>query len=81
MLYFMAQQSEAIATLQYCLVATSTPKVEVTLLPKFDGQREAVVGFVNACCLYAKARLEETEEKDQLGSIIRAREILQKSDY
>jgi len=54
LLHFMAQQSKAIYTLQQQLIAQNTPKPKVTASPKFDGLKEAVVGFVNACCLYTK---------------------------
>jgi len=59
----MAQQFEAICTLQQQLVAQNTPKPEVTTPPKFDGSREVVVGFVNACCLYTEARLGGVDDK------------------
>jgi len=53
----MAQQSETIHTLQQQLVAQNTPKPEIALPSKFDRAREAMVGFVNTCHLYMKARL------------------------
>jgi len=54
----MAQQSEAIATLQCCLIAANSPKVEAALPPKFDGQREVVVGFVRGNPLKSKDPLQ-----------------------
>jgi len=63
----MAQQSEAICTLQQQLIAQNTPKAEVAVPPKFDGSREAVVGFVNTCHLYARARLEGVHNKGRIS--------------
>jgi len=70
LLHFMAQQSEAICTLQQQLVAQNTPKPEVTAPLKFDRTREAVVGFVNACCLYAEARLGGVKEKEKISWVL-----------
>jgi len=67
LLHFMAQQSEAICPLQQQLVAQNTPKPEVAAPPKFDGSREAVVGFVNACRLYAEARLGGVDDKRKIS--------------
>ena len=38
--------------------------------PKFNGSREAVVGFVNACCLYAKARLGGVDSKGKISWVL-----------
>jgi len=67
LLHFVAQQSKAIHTLQQQLVAQNTPKPEVAAPLKFDGTREAVVGFVNACRLYAEARLGGVKEKEKIS--------------
>jgi len=63
----MAQQSEAICILQQQLIAQNTPKPEIALPPKLDGSREVVVGFVNTCCLYAKARLGGVDDKGKIS--------------
>ena len=63
----MAQQSEAIRTLQQQLVNQNTPRAEVAAPPKFDGSREAVVGFVNTCHLYARARLGGVGNKEKIS--------------
>ena len=65
----MAQQSEAIRTLQQQLINQNT-QPEVTVPPRFDGKREAVVGFVNACRLYATARLGGTGEKEKISWVL-----------
>jgi len=70
LLHFMAQQSEAIRTLQQQLVNQNTPQAEVAAPPKFDGSREAVVGFVNACHLYARARLGGMENKEKISWVL-----------
>jgi len=70
LLHFMAQQSEAIRTLQQQLVAQNTPKPEVAAPPKFDSNREGVVGFVNACQLYANARLEGVDNKGRISWVL-----------
>jgi len=67
LLHFMAQQSEAIRTLQQQLVNQNTPRAEVAAPPKFDGSREAVVGFVNTCHLYARAKLGGVENKEKIS--------------
>ena len=70
LLHFMAQQFEAIYTLQQQLVAQNTSKLEVTSPPKFKGNREAVVGFVNACHLYAEARLRGVDNKGKISWVL-----------
>jgi len=70
LLYFMAQQSKAICTLQQQLVVQNTPRLEVALPPKSDGSREAVIGFVNACHLYAKARLEGVDNRGRISWVL-----------
>jgi len=70
LLHFMAQQSEAIQTLQQQLIAQNTPKLEVALPPKFEGNREAVVGFINACRLYAEARLGGVDNKRKISWVL-----------
>jgi len=67
LLHFMAQQSKAIRTLQQQLVAQNTPKAEVTAPSKFNGSREAVVGFVNTCHLYTKAMLGGVDNKEKIS--------------
>jgi len=69
LLHFMAQQSEAIHTLQQQLVNQNT-QPEVAVPPKFDGKREAVVGFVNACCLYTMARLRGTGDREKISWVL-----------
>ena len=69
LLHFIAQQSEAIHTLQQQLVNQNT-QPEVAVPPKFDGRREAVIGFVNACCLYATARLGGAGEKEKISWVL-----------
>jgi len=70
LLHFMAQQSEAIHILQQQLVAQNTPKLEIASPPKFDGAREAVVGFINVCHLYTEARLEEVNNKGKISWVL-----------
>jgi len=70
LLHFMAQQSEAICTLQQQLVNQNTPRAEVAAPPKFDGNREVVVGFVNACHLYARARLGGVGNKEKISWVL-----------
>jgi len=48
----------------------STQKAEVTTPPKFNREREAVAGFVNACCLYTKARLGEVAENEKISWVL-----------
>jgi len=69
LLHFMAQQSEAIRTLQQQLVNQNT-QPEVAVPPKFDGRREAVVGFVNACRLYTRAQLGGVGEKEKISWVL-----------
>jgi len=69
LLHFMAQQSKAICTLQQQLVNQNT-QPEVAVPPKFDGRREAVVGFMNACRLYATARLGDVGDKEKISWIL-----------
>ena len=38
--------------------------------PKFDEAREAVVGFVNIYCLYAKAKLGGVDEKGKISWVL-----------
>jgi len=66
----MAQQSEAIRTLQQQLVNQNTPRAEVAVPPKFDRSREAVVEFVNACHLYTRARLGGVGNKEKTSWIL-----------
>ena len=66
----MAQQSEAIHTLQQQLIAQNTPKLEVAVPPTFDGSREKVVGFVNACHLYTRAKLEGVDDKGRISWVL-----------
>jgi len=40
---------------------------EVTVHPKFNGRREAVVGFINACHLYARARLGGAGNREKIS--------------
>jgi len=70
LLHFMAQQSEAIHTLQQQLVNQNTPRAEVAASPKFDRSREAVVGFVNACHLYTRARLGGVGNKEKISWVL-----------
>jgi len=67
LLHFMAQQSEAIHTLQQQLIVQNAPKPQVAVPPTFNGSREKVVGFINACHLYARARLEGVEDKRRIN--------------
>jgi len=39
---------------------------EAAKLPLFDGEREKVVGFINACCLYIGIRMKEGREKKKI---------------
>jgi len=59
-----------IHTLQQQLVAQNMPKPEIASPSKFDGTKEAVVGFVNACCLYAKARLGGVDNKGKISWVL-----------
>jgi len=66
----MAQQSKAIYTLQQQLIAQNAPKPKVAVLPTFDGSREKVVGFINACHLYARATLEGVDNKRRISWVL-----------
>ena len=66
----MNHNTKAIVTLQCCLIVANSPKVEVASPPKFDGGREVVGGFINACCLYAKARLGDAKEKNKISWVL-----------
>ena len=81
----MAQQSEAITILQQQLLAAqavvATPAVapmpvaaptivEVALPPKFNGERNQVVGFVNACCLFMQVRLTQVAERNKISWVL-----------
>ena len=66
----MAQQSKAIRTLQQQLVNQNTLRAEVAAPPKFDGSREVVVGFVNACHLYTRARLGGVGNKEKISWVL-----------
>ena len=70
LLHFMAQQSEAIRTLQQQLLAQNMPKPQVAVPPTFDGSREKVVGFINACHLYARARLEGVDDRGRINWVL-----------
>ena len=70
LLHFIAQQSETIHILQQQLVNQNTPRAEVAAPPKFDGSREAVVGFVNTCYLYARARLGGVGNKEKISWVL-----------
>ena len=65
----MAQQSEAIRTLQQQLVNQNT-QPEVAVPPKFNGRREVVIGFVNACHLYATARLGGAGDRKRISWVL-----------
>jgi len=65
----MAQQSEAIRTLQQQLVNQNT-QPEVAVPPKFDGRREAVIGFINMCHLYARARLGGAGDREKINWVL-----------
>jgi len=39
---------------------------ETVKSPLFDGEREKVVGFINACCLYITMRMKGTEEEEKI---------------
>jgi len=65
----MVQQSEAIRTLQQQLVNQNT-QPEVAVPPKFNRRREAVIGFVNACCLYARARLGGAGDREKISWVL-----------
>ena len=69
LLHFMAQQSKAICTLQQQLVNQNT-QPEVAVPPKFDGRREAVIGFINACRLYTMARLGGTGDREKINWVL-----------
>jgi len=69
LLHFMAQQSEAIRTLQQQLVNQNT-QPEIAVPPKFDGRREAIVGFVNACHLYTTARLGGAGKREKISWVL-----------
>jgi len=69
LLHFMAQQSEAIRTLQQQLVNQNT-QPEVAVPPKFNGRREVVIGFVNACHLYATARLGGAGDRKRISWVL-----------
>jgi len=48
----------------------NTPKLEVALPPKSNGMKEAVVGSINACRLYAKARLGGVDNKGKISWVL-----------
>jgi len=70
LLHFMAQQSEAIHTLQQQLIAQNVPKPQVMVPPTFDRSREKIVGFINACHLYTRARLEGVDDKGRINWVL-----------
>ena len=80
----MAQQSEAITVLQQLLAAQAaiaTPAVapapvaaptivEVAPPPKFNRERNQVVGFINACCLFMQMRLMQVTERNKISWVL-----------
>jgi len=78
----MAQQSEVITTLQQQLLAvqatapapaptpTGVPIVEVALPPKLNGERNQVVGFVNACHLFIQMRMGQVGERSKISWVL-----------
>ena len=42
----------------------------VAVPPTFDGSREKVVGFINTCHLYARARLEGVDNKGRINWVL-----------
>jgi len=77
----MAQQSEAIATLQQLLAMQTAapapapapiavPIVEVALPPKFNGERSQVVGFVNVCHLFIQMRMGQVGERSRISWVL-----------
>ena len=73
LLHFMAQQSEAIITLQQQLLAAqvavlaAAPIVEIAPSPKFNGERGQVVGFVNAYHLFIQMRMGQVGERSKIS--------------
>jgi len=77
----MAQQSEVIATLQQQLLtlqaaapaagpATTTPIVEAAPPPKFSGERNQVVGFINACHLFIQMRMGQVGSRSRISWVL-----------
>ena len=36
----------------------------------FDGEREKVVGFINACCLYISMRMKRSGEEEKISWVL-----------
>jgi len=48
------------------LLSRGQTQGEVAKPPLFDGEREKVVGFINACCLYISMRMKGTGKKEKI---------------
>jgi len=61
-LQYLAQHTMAIEQ----LLSRGQTQGEAAKPPLFDGEREKVVGFINACRLYISMRMKGTEEEEKI---------------
>ena len=52
------------------LLSRGQTQGEAAKPPLFDGEREKVVGFINACCLYISMRMKGTREKEKISWVL-----------
>jgi len=48
----------------------TTPVIDVAPPPKFNGERNQVVGFINACCLFMQIRMGQVEERSRISWVL-----------
>jgi len=61
-LQYLAQHTMAIEQ----LLSRGQTQGETAKPPLFDGEREKVVGFINACCLYISMRMKGSGEEEKI---------------
>ena len=61
-LQYLAQHTMAIEQ----LLSRGQTQGEAAKPPLFDGEREKVVGFINACCLYISMRMKGVGEEEKI---------------
>jgi len=64
--YYLAQQ----ATVIQRLLQNGAGEIEVAKPPIFEGEREKVAGFINACCLYTGMKLGERTEGKKISWVL-----------
>jgi len=52
------------------LLSRGQTQGEAAKPPLFDGEREKVVGFINACCLYINMRMKGTGEEEKISWVL-----------